>query len=81
MGAGLGVGRAPRERAYKLLRCAATLDRFFTIRQAFDEKEGGDVRAIEVIEKGSLVEIQAFERGFVENKRWPLRHKKLLQMG
>ena len=47
---------------------------FFKIGEAFHEENRRDDGREEIIEHHGFVEIKAFERGFVENQRRPLRH-------
>jgi len=62
------------ERADELLRRALAAHIFFQIGKALDEKDRRDDGGIEIVEQDRLIEIEAFQRRFVENQRRPLRH-------
>src|ERR1700733_4963300 len=81
VGAGLRFWCAVRKRPHELFRRAAAADGLFKISQAFDKEKRRDVRNVEIIEQHGLVEVQAFERGFVENQYRTLRHRTSLSAG
>jgi len=74
VGASLGIRRSVRQRTDQLLWRASAANGFLKVGKAFDKEERCDVRHVEVVEQDCLIEIQAFERGFVEDENWALRH-------
>jgi hypothetical protein len=80
VGVRLRFGCASRKRPNQLLRRALAADGLFQIGEAFYEKQRSDVRHIKIVEHYSLVEIEAFERGHVENEKRPLRPDPILRL-
>ena len=56
------------ERPNKVFRGASAADGFLKIGETLDKEKRRDVRHVEVVEQNGLVDVQAFERGFVENE-------------
>src|SRR5258708_39192935 len=66
------------QRADELLGRAFAAHVLFQIGKALDEKDRRDDGGIEIVEQDRLIEIEAFQRRFVENQRWPLRHEPIM---
>src|ERR1022692_1491540 len=75
---GLRFGRAVRQRADKLFRRALAANGLFEVGEALDEEERRYGGHIEVVHQDRLVQVEALQRRFVENQRWPLGHMKSL---
>ena len=76
IGAGLCFRRSVGERAHELRGRTAATDGLLKVSEAFDKEQRRDVRHVKVVEQYRLVEVEAFERGFVENDYRALRHTK-----
>ena len=65
-------------RAYEPFGGASASDCFFQVGKAFNEKEGCNVRSVEIVERHGFVKVKTFECRLVEDERRSLRHTTLL---
>jgi hypothetical protein len=78
IGAGLCFRRSVGERTHELLGCTAATNGLLQISEAFDKEQRRDVRHVKVVEQNRVVDVEAFERGFVDNDYRTLRHTRRL---